>query len=225
MTRRRCSRDAVVVPDGQSHPGAVNHAWSADHHHRFDRSPARRARSRLRPASVGRLGRRPADAGAAGAAQPDVLVLDVRGQTQLPSALAVLKRQHPATSVILVASQLDPALMLEAMRAGVNECVAEPLQPSRLGARDHARHRAAHRARSAVRSSPSSAPRAASARRRWRSTSRPRWRKLEPAATLLIDLHVAYGDAAVLLRRRAAVLGRRRAREHASARRSRSSTA
>jgi pilus assembly protein CpaE len=34
--------------------------------------------------------------------------------------------------VILVASTLDPSLMLEAMRAGVNECVQEPLTPEAL---------------------------------------------------------------------------------------------
>jgi pilus assembly protein CpaE len=68
-----------------------------------------------------------------GAAQPDVLIVDVRGHSQVPPALAVLKRQHPATSVILVASELAPTLILEAMRAGVNECVAEPLTADQLG--------------------------------------------------------------------------------------------
>ena len=36
-----------------------------------------------------------------------------------------VKRQHPDTGLIIVASTLDPALMLEAMRAGVTECVTE----------------------------------------------------------------------------------------------------
>lgn len=66
----------------------------------------------------------------AAARQPDVLVVDVRGGQGLPSALATLKRQHPATPVLLVTSSLEPAIVLEAMRAGVNECVAEPLQAS-----------------------------------------------------------------------------------------------
>ena len=68
-----------------------------------------------------------------GAPQPDVLVVDVRGHSQVPPALAVLKRQHPTTSVILVAAELPPALILDAMRAGVNECVAEPLSADQLG--------------------------------------------------------------------------------------------
>jgi len=62
-----------------------------------------------------------------GAPQPEVLVLDLREQPQFPQALTVLKQQHPTTAVLLVVSQLDPALMLEAMRAGVNECVVSPI--------------------------------------------------------------------------------------------------
>ena len=51
----------------------------------------------------------------------------------VPPALGALKRQHPTTSVILVALELTPALMLDAMRAGVNECVGEPLTPDNVG--------------------------------------------------------------------------------------------
>ena len=40
----------------------------------------------------------------------------------------------PTTGVLLVVPQLDPALMLEAMRAGVNEFVAEPLSVPELQA-------------------------------------------------------------------------------------------
>ena len=43
-----------------------------------------------------------------------------------------LKRQHPTTPVLLVTSSLEPAIVLEAMRAGVNECVAEPLQAAEI---------------------------------------------------------------------------------------------
>jgi pilus assembly protein CpaE len=68
-----------------------------------------------------------------GAVPPDVLIMDVRNHGQVPAALAALKRQHPTTSVILVARELTPALMVEAMRAGVNECVAEPLTPDSMG--------------------------------------------------------------------------------------------
>jgi pilus assembly protein CpaE len=68
------------------------------------------------------------------APQPEVLVLDLREQPQFPQALTVLKQQHPATAVLLVVAQLDPALMLEAMRAGVNECVVSPINLPELQA-------------------------------------------------------------------------------------------
>src|SRR4029078_4397660 len=56
---------------------------------------------------------------------PDLVVLDLRSQSQIPPALGLVKRQHPDTGLILVASSLDPTLMLEAMRSGVTECVTD----------------------------------------------------------------------------------------------------
>ncbi len=58
---------------------------------------------------------------------PDVVVLDLRGQAGIPAAVAPLRRRHPRMGVVIVAAAMDPALMLEAMRAGVNEFVTEPL--------------------------------------------------------------------------------------------------
>jgi pilus assembly protein CpaE len=66
------------------------------------------------------------------ATQPDVLVLDVREALSLPPTLATLRRQHPTTGVVIVARRMDPTLMLEAMRAGVNEWLAEPLTAADL---------------------------------------------------------------------------------------------
>jgi pilus assembly protein CpaE len=63
---------------------------------------------------------------------PAALVIDVRGQHQLPRGLPAFRKQHAGTGVILVAATLDPRLMLEAMRAGVNECVQEPVTPEAL---------------------------------------------------------------------------------------------
>jgi pilus assembly protein CpaE len=56
---------------------------------------------------------------------PDVIVLDLRSEPKIPAILGSLKRQHPDTGLILVAPTLDPSLMLEAMRAGVTECVTD----------------------------------------------------------------------------------------------------
>ena len=69
-----------------------------------------------------------------GAPQPEALVLDLRDQPQFPQALAILKQHHPTTAVLLVVAQLDPALMLEAMRAGVNECLVSPISLPELQA-------------------------------------------------------------------------------------------
>ena len=63
---------------------------------------------------------------------PPVLVVDARGRDQLPGGLSAFRRQHPSAGAVLVVSSLDPRLMLEAMRAGVTECVAEPLTAQAL---------------------------------------------------------------------------------------------
>ena len=134
-----------------------------------------------------------------GAKQPDVLVVDLREQTQLPAALPLLKRQHPATGVLIVAERLDPAMLLEAMRAGVTEVVAAPLIASDVEAA--IRRLAAQRsvtptggvafaflgAKGGVGTTTVAVNVAASLA------------TIVPGSTLLIDLHVANGDAAVFL--------------------------
>ena len=65
---------------------------------------------------------------------PDVLLVDLRGRTTLPTDLANLKRRHPRMGVVIVASQMDPAMMLEAMRAGVSEFVTDPVEAPDLKA-------------------------------------------------------------------------------------------
>jgi pilus assembly protein CpaE len=66
------------------------------------------------------------------AAAPQVLVLDVRGHDHLPAALTAFRREHPDAGAVLVLSSLDPRIMLEGMRAGVTECVAEPVTAKAL---------------------------------------------------------------------------------------------
>jgi pilus assembly protein CpaE len=131
------------------------------------------------------------------AVQPDILIVDIRSHGQVPAALTVLKRQHPATSVILVVRDLTPELMLEAMRSSVNECVAEPLTPDSIGGAIS--RLVSHRAMVDVGhvyafvgakggvGTTTLAVNVATAFARSHSS------------TLLIDMHPAYGDAAVLL--------------------------
>jgi pilus assembly protein CpaE len=133
-----------------------------------------------------------------GRAQPNVLIVDLRGQEGIPPAVALLKRNHPATGVLLVAAKLDPALMLEAMRAGVNEFVTEPLAAADLQV---ALKRLVGHLAPAVQGdifavigakggvgATTVAVNAATA-----------LAKAEPGSTLLVDLNVACGDAAVFL--------------------------
>lgn len=66
-----------------------------------------------------------------GVASPDVIVIDIRKQG-VPSQLPAVRRALPAAAIIGIVSQLDPTTMLEAMRAGVNEFLAEPLTDQEL---------------------------------------------------------------------------------------------
>jgi pilus assembly protein CpaE len=87
----------------------------------------------LRSAGMKVASVRPADLGhTAKDRSPGALVLDVRGQHQLPAGLSAFRKQYPGSGVVLVTSTLDPRLMLEAMRAGVTECVHEPITPPAL---------------------------------------------------------------------------------------------
>jgi len=132
------------------------------------------------------------------AGQPDVLLVDVRRASGLPSGLSVLKRQHPATNVVLLGSTVDPALMLEGMRAGVTEFIAEPLRQADfdaaltrlLGQRTQpagGQVFAFVGAKGGV-GTTTTAVNVATV-----------LAKLSRCATLVVDLHLAYGDAAVFL--------------------------
>jgi pilus assembly protein CpaE len=66
------------------------------------------------------------------AKQPDAIVIDLRGGAGVPPALSALTRHHPGTGVVIIAATLDPKLLVEAMRAGVNEVVSEPFDQEAL---------------------------------------------------------------------------------------------
>lgn len=135
--------------------------------------------------------------GRPGAPQPDAVIVDLRDRQSLPPALMHLKRQHPGIGVVIVASTLEPTLMLEAMRAGVNEWVPEPLSPTVLVAavqRVTAQH--VHKesegqlfafvgAKGGV-GTTTVAVNVATALAR-----------VAPRRSLLVDLHLAYGDTAL----------------------------
>jgi pilus assembly protein CpaE len=131
--------------------------------------------------------------------QPDVVVLDLRSRASMvPAAVALLKRQHPLTGVLIVASHLDPSLMLEAMRAGVNEFVTEPVTAKELKA-------AIDRVVSKQPMRPTGQIFAFVGGKGGVGTTTLAVNvatvlaTMEPSSALLIDLHVAYGDAAMFL--------------------------
>ena len=135
----------------------------------------------------------------ANAAQPHAIILDLREQSALPAALAAIKRHHPSTGVVIVASRLDPTLMLDAMRAGVTEWIVEPLTQSDLEAA----------VRRVVQTTTSTRPPGEifafiGAKGGVGSTTiavnvATALTKSAPGEVLFIDLHLAHGDAALYL--------------------------
>ena len=132
------------------------------------------------------------------ASQPDVLLIDVRGGHRMPADLAAVRRQHPSTNVMILASALDPALMLEGMRAGVTEFIAEPIGQPEF---DAALARVLGQ-RTPVTGGPVFAFVGAKGGVGTTTTAvnvATALAKLAKGPTLLVDLHMAYGDAAVFL--------------------------
>jgi pilus assembly protein CpaE len=133
------------------------------------------------------------------AQQPDVVILDIRDSGALPPTLATLRRQHPTTGVVIIASRMDPVLMLEAMRAGVNEWLADPLNANELAA-------AIDRVSSARPSSVQGqifafvgAKGGVGTTTIAVSVASVLAQTVEDDRTLLMDFHLSYGDAAVFL--------------------------
>lgn len=133
-----------------------------------------------------------------GRPQPVVMV-DLRDSRTLPASIAPLTRNHPSCAVVLLVSALEPALMLDAMRAGVTEIVPEPFTREALeaaigrvwAATDHppasGQVLAVVGAKGGVGATTIAVSLAAVLA------------KEGSGETLLIDLHLAHGDAAALL--------------------------
>jgi pilus assembly protein CpaE len=134
----------------------------------------------------------------AASTSPAALIVDVRGNAPLPAGLSAFRKQHPSTGVVLVASTLDPQLMLEAMRVGVNECIQEPVTTESLdlAIRRVVRSSQPHEtgqvfafvgAKGGVGTTTLAVNTAAMLSR------------VMKAEVLLIDLHIGHGDAALFL--------------------------
>jgi pilus assembly protein CpaE len=133
-----------------------------------------------------------------GSKGPDAFVFDIRGLERLPREVGQVKKLFPTTGVVIVAGALDPTAMLEAMRVGVNEWVAEPVNLDDL---DAALRRVA---RAVTRPMMGRAIAVLGAKGGVGSTTvavnlATALRRLSSQRTLLIDLHLAHGDAAVFM--------------------------
>ncbi len=64
---------------------------------------------------------------------PATLLVDVREQRGAIADLRTIRQVHPAAGIVIIAP-LDPSLMLEAMRAGITECVPPPIEAAQLDA-------------------------------------------------------------------------------------------
>ena len=63
---------------------------------------------------------------------PTVLIVDVRPHHDLAPWLIELQRKQPNLAVVLIVSVLDAKFMLDAMRAGIKECLPEPVSAHAL---------------------------------------------------------------------------------------------
>ena len=129
---------------------------------------------------------------------PAVLVLDVRPHHQLAPWINDVQKKQPNLAIVVIVSTLDARFILEAMRAGIKECLPEPITPQAL---DEAvrrlvvgeqRERAGHvvafiGAKGGVGTTTLAVNTAAALA------------KTAGSPPLLIDLHVARGDAALLM--------------------------
>lgn len=132
------------------------------------------------------------------ARQPDALVIDMRERAAMPPIVASIKRHHPSTGILMILPALDASLMLEAMRAGVNECLADPLLPEDM---DSALQRIKAQ-RPSARGGDVFAVIGAKGGVGATTVAvnvATMLDKLRPSSTLLIDLHLTYGDAGVYL--------------------------
>ena len=126
------------------------------------------------------------------------VMVDLRDESTLPVSVEAFCRQHPSVPTVILVPSLEPGLMLGAMRAGVKECLQYPFTGEELDA--SLGRLAASRevgtggdafaflgAKGGVGTTTAAVNVATDLSR------------LNAGAVLLIDLHLAYGDAAVYL--------------------------
>jgi pilus assembly protein CpaE len=126
----------------------------------------------------------------------EIFVIDARALEHLPPVVASLTRDAAGCGFILVCSTLTPTLMLEGMRAGIRECVAEPLDAGELEAA---------LARVTAENAPTGQVFAFIGAKGGVGTTTTavnvamELSRVAPRQTLLLDLHLSNGDAGLFL--------------------------
>ena len=126
------------------------------------------------------------------------VMIDLRDKGSLPPGLDSFSRQHPSVPVLLLMSTLDPAVMLEAMRSGVKECLQFPFSSEELDS-------AVSRLAAARDTGPGGDVFAFLGAKGGVGTTTAavnvatELSRLQSRSVLLVDLHLAYGDAAIYL--------------------------
>lgn len=128
----------------------------------------------------------------------DFVVVDVRGQEHLPPSLEVFLSQNPGVPVLLLMAELLPALMLEAMRTGVKECLQHPVADAELDAA-LARMAAARDAGSTGEVFAFLGAKGGVGTTTAAVNVATELARIQKGGVLMLDLHLAYGDAAVYL--------------------------
>jgi pilus assembly protein CpaE len=129
---------------------------------------------------------------------PDAFIFDIREMGRLPNELPMIKRHFPSSGIVIVAPALDPTIMLEAMRIGVGEWIAEPVNVDDVAAS------LKRVARAITRPMMGKAIAVLGAKGGVGSTTvavnlATALRQVSGGPTLLVDLHLAHGDTAVFL--------------------------
>jgi pilus assembly protein CpaE len=131
---------------------------------------------------------------------PDALVIDLRNDATIPPALAAIKRTYPSIGIVIVAEQHDPALMLDAMRAGVTEFLAGDITPDDLNrAVDRVVDREPAMLKQAGKVFAFIGAKGGVGTTTAAVNVAVALKKLTGEPTVLLDLHLAYGHAGVLL--------------------------
>lgn len=126
----------------------------------------------------------------------DIIIVDARGMEHVPARVGVWTRELPDCGFILLCSTLDPKLLQEGMRAGIRECLAEPLTQADL--------EAAISRLAAERATAGSVFAFVGAKGGVGTTTAAvnvatELSRVAPRQTLLVDLHMSNGDAGLFL--------------------------